>query len=33
MNVFSDQSILILTVVAFVIVWSVLKVIEGDIRK
>jgi hypothetical protein len=33
MNVFSDRGILILTVVAFVIVWSVLKVIEGDIRK
>lgn len=33
MNVFSDRSLLILTVVAFVIVWSVLKVIDGDIRK
>lgn len=33
MNVFSDRSLLILTAVAFVIVWSVLKVIDGDIRK
>tara|TARA_R110000868_G_scaffold117694_2_gene312769 strand:- start:174 stop:275 length:102 start_codon:yes stop_codon:yes gene_type:complete len=33
MNVFSDRSLVILSIVALVIVWSVLKVIEMDTRK